>query len=90
MIPTDAGCPLIYVIVSMYNRAAWLLCTRNDLSRQIFEAIVVEDGGSDGTAAQPQTPFPSACARFLRGIVGMPVLESRSSAQFGSSVGLRR
>lgn len=62
--------PLISVIIPTYNRKDSLLRTLDSLSQQSypaerFEVIVVDDGGSDGTEAITQRPFPFLL-RYLR------------------------
>ncbi len=62
--------PTVSVIIPTYNRKDSLLRTLESLARQTypadrFEVIVVDDGGTDGTASITERAFPFAL-RYLR------------------------
>ena len=62
--------PTVSVIIPTYNRKDSLLRTLESLARQTypadrFEVIVVDDGGTDGTASITECAFPFAL-RYLR------------------------
>lgn len=61
-VPRPAN-PSVSVIIPTYNRKDSLLLTLDSLSRQTFpadrfEAIVVDDGGTDGTERVEHSPYP--------------------------------
>ncbi len=61
--------PLVSVIIPTYNRKGSLLVTLASLAAQIypadrFEAIVVDDGGSDGTDSVVQAAYPFTLLYF--------------------------
>lgn len=63
MAETTAGYVNVSIIIPTFNRKESLLRTLDSLSHQTypaehFEVIVVDDGGSDGTEAIAQYPYP--------------------------------
>lgn len=78
--------PFISVIIPTYNRHDSLLCTLQTLDRQTypperFEVIVVDDGGSDGTAEVTRQSYSFQLCYVHQANQGAAVARNRGAAE---------